>query len=105
MARRTKKVGSTGRFQSRYGLSIRKRIKNIEEVERAYHVCPSCGHKKVKRISTAIWQCRKCGTKFAGGAYVPRTNMGRIVDRVLKGEISLEESPEKTLENIEGEET
>ncbi|HEC72440.1 MAG TPA: 50S ribosomal protein L37ae [Thermoplasmatales archaeon] len=105
MARRTKKVGLTGRFQSRYGLSIRKRVKNIEEVERAYHICPSCGHKKVKRISTAIWQCRKCGTKFAGGSYVPRTDMGRIVDRVLKGEMSLEESPEKTLENIEGEET
>lgn len=103
MARRTKKVGLTGRFQSRYGLYIRKRVKNIEEIEKAYHVCPNCGQKKVKRISTAIWQCRKCGTKFAGGAYIPRTDMGRIIDRVLRGEISVEETPERTLEEEEGE--
>jgi large subunit ribosomal protein L37Ae len=98
MARRTKKVKSAGRFQSRYGLLVRKRVRDIEEVQRAYHVCPKCGQKKVKRVSTSIWECRKCGTKFAGGAYVPKTDMGKIVERILRGEIPSEEVLTKEIE-------
>ena len=87
MSRRTKKVGSTGRFQARYGVKSRTRIRNVEIQQRAKHVCPSCGHKKVKRKDTSIWQCKKCGVKFAGGAYLPKTEAGENVERILKGEI------------------
>lgn len=102
MAKRTKKVGPAGRYQSRYGVKARDRIRNIEVKQRAKHVCRKCGHKKVKRISTSIWQCKKCGTKFAGGAYLPRTEVGQDADRILKGELSLKEMKEE-IELPEGE--
>jgi len=35
----TKKVGSAGRFGVRGGISIRKRIKQIEKVQKGKHIC------------------------------------------------------------------
>ena len=87
MAKRTKKVGPAGRFQARYGVRSRTRVRNVETIQKAKHICPSCGHQKVKRISTSIWQCGKCSVKFAGGAYHPRTESGQNVEKMLKGEI------------------
>ncbi len=101
MAKRTKKVGPAGRFQARYGVRARNRLKNIEFIQRQYHICPSCGQRKVKRESTAIWVCRKCGLKFAGGAYLPRTEVGQSIDRLLKGS---EETPVVVEENLMEEE-
>ncbi len=47
------------------------------------HVCPVCGRKAVRRISTGIWQCQKCGATFAGGAYLPTTPAGgKVAKRV-----------------------
>jgi large subunit ribosomal protein L37Ae len=86
MAKRTRKVGPAGRFSSRYGVKARTRLRNVELAQRQKHICPSCGHKKVKRVSTSIWQCRKCNIKFAGGAYLPRTESGQNVDKILRGE-------------------
>ena len=83
MAKRTKKVGPAGRFSSRYGVKIRKLVKNIESVQRAKHICPSCGHRAVKREAAGIWRCRKCGSVFAGGAYVPRTDTSLNIEKVL----------------------
>ena len=87
MTKRTKKVGSAGRFQARYGVRARTKIRNVEIQQKVKHICPSCGHKKVKRMGTSIWQCKKCGAKFAGGAYLPRTDAGQNVEKMLKGEI------------------
>jgi large subunit ribosomal protein L37Ae len=87
MSKRTKKVGSAGRFQARYGVKSRTRIKNVERQQFLKHKCPSCGQNKVKRYSTSIWQCNKCGIKFAGGAYVPSTEAGVSVEKILKKEI------------------
>ena len=86
MAKRTKKVGPAGRYQARYGVKARTIIRNVEIQQRAKYNCPSCGHKKVKRVSTSIWQCKKCNVKFAGGAYFPKTEAGQNVDRALRGE-------------------
>lgn len=105
MAKRTKKVGPTGRFQARYGVRARTRIRNVEIIQKTKHFCPGCGHQKVKRISTSIWQCEKCGVKFAGGAYQPRTESGQNVERMLRGEIEVpkipSEPPEKTTDKGE----
>lgn len=101
MAKRTKKVGSVGRYQARYGVRARTITKNIEIIQRAKHKCPTCGHKKVKRISTAIWQCKKCGSKFTGGAYTPETESGQNVGKMLKGEFELPELPTEESKEIE----
>ena len=106
MAKRTKKVGPAGRFQARYGVRARTRLRNVELVQKSKHICPSCGHQKVKRISTSIWQCGKCGIKFAGGAYIPRTESGQNVEKMLRGEIESHKAtpePQETKEKEEGE--
>ena len=106
MAKRTKKVGPAGRYQARYGVRARTRVRNVEIVQKAKHICPSCGHQKVKRVSTSIWQCGKCGIKFAGGAYLPRTESGQNIEKMIKGvtEIPVSEpEPEKKGVKNEGE--
>jgi len=84
MAKRTKKVGSAGRFQARYGVRARTRLREVERHQKTKHICPNCGQKTVQRISTGIWKCKKCGSTFAGGAYLPRTESGQNVEKVLK---------------------
>jgi len=104
MAKRTKKVGPAGRFQARYGVRARTRVRNVEVVQKIKHICPSCGHPKVKRISTSIWRCGKCGVKFAGGAYQPRTESGQNVEKMLRGEIELPEiKPEPRVQEVKDE--
>lgn len=71
MSRRTKKIGSAGRFGVRYGRKIRLLVSDIEKMQKKRHECPSCNKFAVKRISAAIWTCRACGIKFSGGAYTP----------------------------------
>lgn len=73
MAKRTEKAGSSGRFGARYGVIVRNRVKNIEAQQKAKHECPVCHHNSVKRESSGIWYCRHCDTKFAAGAYSPKT--------------------------------
>ena len=65
---RTKKVG----------------IKKIEENMKKKHVCPKCDRPYVKRVSAGIWECKKCGTVFTGGAYVPETPMAKAATRNIK---------------------
>ena len=64
-------TGSAGRLGCRYGRFVRKRVAEMEQVSRAYHRCPKCDVMGVHRKGSGIWECRKCGFKFAGGAYVP----------------------------------
>jgi len=66
---RTKKVWSTGRFGSRYGKKIRQSVIDVEKKQKAKQKCPYCKKLHVKRLSTGIWYCRNCKSKFTGGAY------------------------------------
>jgi large subunit ribosomal protein L37Ae len=75
----TKKVGSTGRYGSRYGTKGKKVIREIEKKQKKKQECPYCERKALKRIAAGIWYCRKCNAKFAGGAYFPRTT---VVEKV-----------------------
>lgn len=68
---KTKKVGLTGKFGTRYGRGVKVVFEKIERKQKATYVCPSCKKMSVKRVSAGIWQCKKCNTKFAGGAYSP----------------------------------
>ena len=85
MAKRTKKVGSTGRFGARYGVRSRVLWREVETRLKGKHTCPTCGHPKVVRTSTSIWECRKCGLKFTGGSYVPKTNAAMGVEKSIAG--------------------
>ena len=83
---RTKKVGLAGRFGPRYGTKARKLIVEMEIKQKQLQKCPSCGALKVKRLGTAIWQCRHCGIKFAGAAYIPSTLAAKPAEVSTAGE-------------------
>jgi large subunit ribosomal protein L37Ae len=96
MTRRTKKVGVAGRYGPRYGVKTRKQISAVEASKKAAYECPRCKHKAVKRVSTGIWQCRRCDLKFAGGAYTPQ-----MATRTVGGPITGETEVLTTGEEVE----
>lgn len=67
----------------RYGVSLRKRYREVSREKKMLYKCDVCGKDAVKRKGTAIWECKHCGAMFAGGAYSLKTEAGRNVDRVL----------------------
>ncbi len=79
----TKKVKHAGRFGSKFGKGIRDRIVEVEKKQRKRHECPNCGFERVKRISTGLFKCSKCGYTFAGGAYTPGTMGGKTVKKMV----------------------
>jgi len=80
MGKHTKIVGPAGKFGARYGSTLRKKVALIERKMRAKHRCPRCDTLgSLRRVSVGIWMCKKCGYTFAGGAYTPRTEMGRAL--------------------------
>ena len=50
MAKRTKKVGTAGRFQARYGVRARSRVRNIEQQQKLYD-----DYKKLYDIMRPGW--------------------------------------------------
>ncbi len=78
---RTKKVKSTGRFGTRYGSTIRKRVRRVEERSKATYKCPSCLKMALKREGLGIWKCTVCGDKRTGGAWDPITSAGKTMQR------------------------
>ncbi len=79
----TKKVRKAGRFGSRYGVGIRKRLLKVEDKQEKNYVCPFCGFKKVKRKAAGLYTCGKCHASFAGGAYLPITLPGSIIKKTV----------------------
>ncbi|RAQ73346.1 hypothetical protein COH20_004913 [Aspergillus flavus] len=69
MTKRTKKVGITGKYGTRYGASLRKQVKKMEVSQHARYVCTFCGKNTVKRQAVGIWECKGCKKTVAGGAY------------------------------------
>ncbi len=84
----TGKTGLAGGFGARYGTVTRRRYISIVTGLRSKHECPRCMFKTVKRWSVGVWHCRKCGFKFAGGAYAPTTKLGEISARATRGLMS-----------------
>ncbi|QZA89172.1 50S ribosomal protein L37ae [Salinarchaeum sp. IM2453] len=84
MSKGKRSVGSAGRFGARYGRVARKRVSEIESEMNKDHVCPECGAEKVSRAGTGIWECGKCGYRFAGGCYKPETPAGEAVTRSIR---------------------
>jgi len=68
MATRTRYL-SFMRFGARYGRRVKEKFGTVESESRLKSTCPFCSLSKVKRISSGIWFCSKCDSKFASGAY------------------------------------
>ena len=67
---------SVKRFGSRYGKKVRDRLKAVERLAKRKYKCPKCHNIQARRVSTGIFQCKKCSAKFTGKAYTiskPRT--------------------------------
>ena len=85
---RTKKVGSTGRYGSRYGAKLRRRVLDIDNRRKEPTRCPACATKALKRKAVGLWECSKCNLLFAGGAYVPYTDAGKAAKRAIAQRVS-----------------
>ena len=81
---KVKKVGPAGSFGPRYGTVARRRYAEVAAGMRIPHECPRCHVRAVRRLSVGIWGCRKCGVKFAGGAYLPTTKLGDVSKRAAR---------------------
>ncbi|KND94755.1 60S ribosomal protein L43, partial [Tolypocladium ophioglossoides CBS 100239] len=84
MTKRTKKVGVTGKYGTRYGASLRKQVKKMEITQHAKYVCTFCGKTTVRRHSTGIWNCKSCKRTIAGGAYVVATPAAAAMRSTLR---------------------
>ena len=69
MSKRTKKVGNTGWMGARYGIRIRRRVLDIDAGKRQRSPCPKCATVTLVRVASGVYECRRCGQRFASGAY------------------------------------
>ncbi len=65
----TKRVKHAGKFAVGYGRKVRDNFVKVETKQRRKQICPFCKNSTAKRSSAGIWNCRKCGKKFASSAY------------------------------------
>ncbi|OCF45395.1 60S ribosomal protein L37a [Kwoniella heveanensis CBS 569] len=82
--KRTKKVGVTGKYGTRYGASLRKTVKKMEITQHARYTCPNCGKNAVKRTAVGIWKCKGCAKQYAGGAYTFGTPSAATVRSTIR---------------------
>ena len=68
---------------SHYGVKIRRREEKVLKQQKARYACPSCMKKHLRRQGASLWQCTSCGTKIAGGAYLPETEVGATARKTL----------------------
>ena len=67
MGAKTKKIGSAGRFGAGYG-KPKEKLVAVERKQRIKQVCPFC-RGRAKREAKGVWNCLRCGKKFAGGVF------------------------------------
>ena len=107
MGIRTKKVGITGKYATRYGQKLRKQVKAIEILQRVKSICPFCGKKSIRRQAAGIWKCRGCHRAIAGGAWefvtTAATTAKTTINR-LKKNLESRKKPEKEIDEEEEEE-
>lgn len=67
MAVKRKKIGAAGRFGAGYG-KVKERLVAVEQIQRKKQACTFCGGR-AKREAKGIWNCLKCGKRFAAGTF------------------------------------
>ena len=83
-----KSLGSVKRFGPRYGRRVKRKLAEIEKVQKGKQKCPYCNAQKVKRINTGIWTCKRCGSKFTGGAYFVKKLTIRGEEKISEEEVA-----------------
>lgn len=68
---------------ARYGRRIRKLAGAATSRKKGTYECPKCGKRSVVRKAYALWECRSCGAKIAGGAYSLSTPAGESARRMI----------------------
>jgi len=84
MTKRTRKVGVTGKYGTRYGASLRKQVKKMEITQHARYTCTFCGKDTVKRQAVGIWKCKACKKSIAGGAWTVSTTAAITVRSTIR---------------------
>ncbi|KZS94319.1 ribosomal protein L37ae [Sistotremastrum niveocremeum HHB9708] len=84
MTKRTRKVGVTGKYGTRYGASLRKQVKKMEITQHARYTCTFCGKDSVKRSAVGIWNCHSCRKVIAGGAWTVSTTAAATVRSTVR---------------------
>ncbi|KAI0246710.1 hypothetical protein BJV78DRAFT_118407 [Lactifluus subvellereus] len=109
MTKRTRKVGVTGKYGTRYGASLRKQVKKVRRKTRI-----ACGHsyerrltcKKIRHLdgnypacaihlhllrqghceasAVGIWNCSACKKIIAGGAWTVSTTAAATVRSTIR---------------------
>ncbi|XP_004345066.1 60S ribosomal protein L43 [Capsaspora owczarzaki ATCC 30864] len=92
MAKRTKKVGVSGKYGTRYGASLRKLVKKMEISQHAKYTCMFCGKDSVRRTAVGIWNCRGCSRTVAGGAWTVSTMAAATVRSTIRRLRELQDS-------------
>ncbi|KAI0077701.1 60S ribosomal protein L37, partial [Panus rudis PR-1116 ss-1] len=87
--KRTRKVGVTGKYGTRYGASLRKQVKKMEITQHARYTCTFCGkashfYDSVKRQAVGIWGCKSCKKVVAGGAWTVSTTAAATVRSTVR---------------------
>lgn len=98
-----KYTGITKRFGSRYGVTVRKRLENVEKMYKGTHKCPYCRYLTVKRLASGIWYCRKCDKKLTGRAY-ELSNVKKVHEKLEEFEQYAKEIERKKKEAEENKE-
>jgi large subunit ribosomal protein L37Ae len=78
-----------GGLATRYGTAPRRRHIDILVRLRKKHECPKCKVRAARRLSVGLWQCRRCGNQFTGGAYFPFTKVGEVAKRAAASATSM----------------
>ena len=80
---------SSKRYGVRYGRRLRDKVGKLE-LERRSDSCPYCHYKKLVRVASGIWLCKKCSSKFTGRAY----SVGKKVEELTEIETPAEAKAE-----------
>jgi large subunit ribosomal protein L37Ae len=106
---KTKKVDVAGKYGSRYGVGIRRRLLKVSVRQKDLGPCPACGFSRVKRVAAGLFTCTKCGIRFTGGAYEIETLPGKAVRKAVSqksfvfGTLDISKLKESSFADIERE--
>eukprot|EP01012_Entosiphon_sulcatum_P061570 TRINITY_DN8721_c0_g2_i1.p2 TRINITY_DN8721_c0_g2~~TRINITY_DN8721_c0_g2_i1.p2 ORF type:complete len:100 (+),score=20.19 TRINITY_DN8721_c0_g2_i1:26-301(+) len=84
MGKHTEKVGIVGKYGTRFGANMRKRVKKIEQVSHARHYCHFCGKFAFRRKFVGVWHCRPCNRSVTGGAWTLSTPNATTVRSTIR---------------------